>query len=223
MRRGAGLSAGGAGRTNAEGVTVTGTAGRDGTGEVPGAEAVEAAVGDAAIGGAAGADEAAEAVATGEAGWVLRGGATGGTAGRGGGAAASSRFCWIALRTSPGLETRDQSIFGFAGTSAREAPEDPERERWKWVRTRSASSSSSELECVFFSVTPTSSSTSRIALLFTSSSRAKSLIRTLLIRPFCNCPAPLVVHINLLAVGLSASSIMARNGAICAHHLRPIR
>jgi hypothetical protein len=223
MRRGAGLSAGGAGRTTA-GVTATGTAGRGGTGEVPGAEAVDAAVGGAATGGAAGAGEAAEAVVAGEeAGGVLRGGATGGTAGRGGGAAASSRFCWIALRTSPGFETRDQSIFGFAGASAREAPDDPERTRWKWARTRSASSSSSELECVFFSVTPTSSSTSRIALLFTSSSRAKSLIRTLLIRPFYYCPAPLVVHINLLAVGLSAFSIMARNGAICAHHLKPIR
>jgi ABC-type sugar transport system permease subunit len=41
-----------------------------------------------------------------------------------------------------------------------------------------------ELEWVFFSVTPTSIKASRIALLFTSSSRAKSLIRTLLIRPF---------------------------------------
>src|SRR5580704_955800 len=41
-----------------------------------------------------------------------------------------------------------------------------------------------ELEWVFFSVTPTAVSTSRMALLFTSSSLARSLIRTLLIRPF---------------------------------------
>jgi hypothetical protein len=54
-----------------------------------------------------------------------------------------------------------------------------------WARTFSASCSSSELECVFFSVTPTCGSASRMALLFTSSSLARSLIRTLLIRPFC--------------------------------------
>jgi hypothetical protein len=53
-----------------------------------------------------------------------------------------------------------------------------------WARTFSASYSSSELECVFFSVTPTCGSASRMALLFTSSSLARSLIRTLLIRPF---------------------------------------
>jgi fumarate reductase subunit D len=54
-----------------------------------------------------------------------------------------------------------------------------------WARTFSASCSSSELEWVFFSVTPTSGSASRMALLLTSSSLARSLIRTLLIRPFC--------------------------------------
>jgi hypothetical protein len=53
-----------------------------------------------------------------------------------------------------------------------------------WARTFSASCSSSELEWVFFSVTPTSGSASRMALLLTSSSLARSLIRTLLIRPF---------------------------------------
>ena len=39
-----------------------------------------------------------------------------------GGAAASSFFCWIALSTSPGFETRDQSIFGFGacGIGARD-------------------------------------------------------------------------------------------------------
>ena len=50
--------------------------------------------------------------------------------------------------------------------------------------------SSTELECVFFSVTPTSTRTSRIALLLTSSSLARSLIRILLIRPFL-APPPL--------------------------------
>src|ERR1700761_6518189 len=41
-----------------------------------------------------------------------------------------------------------------------------------------------ELECVFFSVTPTALRASRMALLLTSSSRARSLIRTLLIQSF---------------------------------------
>src|SRR4029077_16241916 len=53
-----------------------------------------------------------------------------------------------------------------------------------WARTFSASCSSRELEWVFFSVTPTRGSASRMALLLTSSSLARSLIRTLLIRPF---------------------------------------
>jgi hypothetical protein len=62
--------------------------------------------------------------------------------------------------------------------------DEPSAEERMYTRTFSASCSSRELECVFFSVTPTSGSVSRIALLFTSSSRARSLIRTLLIRPF---------------------------------------
>jgi hypothetical protein len=53
----------------------------------------------------------------------------------------------------------------------------------KYFRTNTASCSSMELECVFFSVTPTSVSASRIALLLTSSSRARSLIRILIIHP----------------------------------------
>jgi hypothetical protein len=67
------------------------------------------------------------------------------------------------------------------GLASREEPSAAER---MYTRTFSASCSSRELECVFFSVTPTSGSVSRMALLFTSSSRARSLIRTLLIRPF---------------------------------------
>jgi hypothetical protein len=47
----------------------------------------------------------------------------------------------------------------------------------KCLRIFSASSSSMELECVFFSAIPISSNTSRMALLFTSSSLARSLIR----------------------------------------------
>jgi ABC-type sugar transport system permease subunit len=90
------------------------------------------------------------------------------------------------------LDTFDQSIFGFGDSSTfARGPVDLAPPLCKCARTRSASSSSSELEWVFFSVTPTVVSTSRMALLFTSSSRAKSLIRTLLIRPFFSFfPAP---------------------------------
>jgi len=112
-----------------------------------------------------------------------------GAAGRGLAAAAASCsfFCRMAFRTSPGLDTFDRSILGLGAASAREPP-GAAFPRWRWARTRAASSSSSELECVFFSVTPTASRTSRMALLFTSSSRARSLIRTLLIRPFVLAP-----------------------------------
>src|ERR1700753_2671214 len=97
----------------------------------------------------------------------------------------------MALSTSPGFETRDQSIFCLGSLLSVLCEADPLRPpRWKCCRTRSASSSSSELECVFFSVTPTCVRASRIALLFTSSSRAKSLIRTLLIRPFVSHRLP---------------------------------
>jgi hypothetical protein len=96
----------------------------------------------------------------------------------------------IAFSTSPGLEMWDKSILVLIPSgSARPARADFAA-LWlspaprKWARTLSASWSSTELECVFFSVTPTSSSTSRIALLLTSSSLAKSLIRILLIRLF---------------------------------------
>ncbi len=94
--------------------------------------------------------------------------------------------CWMARRTSPGLEMFDRSIFGFWSLSVglvEEAVVDFPPRR-KAARTRTASSSSTELECVFFSVTPTSGRMSRMTLLLTSSSRARSLIRTLLIRLF---------------------------------------
>jgi hypothetical protein len=120
-------------------------------------------------------------------------GGTGGAAGRGdvagaGGIEAACCFPIIAFSTSPGLEMCERSIFVLipSGSGRLERalfpPLAPSPEERKCARTFSASCSSSELECVFFSVTPTSGSTSRIALLLTSSSLARSLIRTLLIR-----------------------------------------
>jgi hypothetical protein len=117
---------------------------------------------------------------------------TGGAAGRGaaGGGTASLR-CVMAFSTSPGREMLDRSIFVLISSSPRMPreldlveEEVPSAEERMYTRTFSASCSSRELECVFFSVTPTSGSVSRMALLLTSSSRARSLIRTLLIRPF---------------------------------------
>ena len=145
------------------------------------------------MGGAGGAGVAIGAAA---AGFVSTGaGGFGGTAvGRGaggGGTAAACCFCAMSLRTSPGLEMCERSIFGLISSDSRPDERAPLLDAasadLKWARTFSASKSSSELECVFFSVTHTAGSTSRIALLLTSSSRARSLIRILLIRPF---PAP---------------------------------
>ncbi len=149
-----------------------------------------------AAGGAA--TEAAGAVTTG----FVTGGATaagfctgacviGGVAGRGAVGATASLRCVIAFSTSPGREMLDRSIFVLISSSPRSvreadllAGDEPSAEERRYTRTFSASCSSRELECVFFSVTPTSGSVSRMALLLTSSSRARSLIRTLLIRPF---------------------------------------
>ncbi len=90
----------------------------------------------------------------------------------------------MALSASPGLEIFERSILGRNSSP-------PLRWRlavplvsWKYLRTFSASSTSTELEWVFFSVTPTLISTSRICLLFTSSSRARSLIRIFIRRSF---------------------------------------
>ena len=116
----------------------------------------------------------------------------GGVTGRGGatgGAALPCCLLMIAFSTSPGLEMCDRSILVLMPSGSvravradlAAAPSPEPRRCW---RTFSASCSSSELECVFFSVTPTSVNTSRMALLLTSSSRARSLIRTLLIRLF---------------------------------------
>jgi hypothetical protein len=127
----------------------------------------------------------------------------GGAAGRTGAGAAASFFCVIALSTSPGREMFDKSILVLISSSPRSgradradgacASDDPRR----WIRTFSASCSSSELEWVFFSVTPTMASVSRMALLLTSSSLARSLIRTLLIRPFLYSAFVLGLHRSL--------------------------
>jgi hypothetical protein len=96
----------------------------------------------------------------------------------------------MAFSTSPGREMCDKSILVLISSSPRSGRADraddvcASDEPRMWARTFSASCSSSELEWVFFSVTPTIGRASRMALLLTSSSLARSLIRTLLIRPF---------------------------------------
>ncbi len=115
--------------------------------------------------------------------------ATGGlAAGRAAGRSATPFCCVMARSTSPGREICERSILVLISSSPRAAREvlaeivaASERPR-RCFRTSSASWSSRELECVFFSVTPTVVSTSRISLLLTSNSRARSLIRILLIR-----------------------------------------
>ena len=114
-----------------------------------------------------------------------------GATGRGGTVGATGAcLLIIAFSTSPGLEMWERSILVLISSDS----ERPKRgadladvcdspEARSLARTFSASCSSNELECVFFSVTPTSDNTSRMALLLTSSSLARSLIRTLLIRP----------------------------------------
>jgi hypothetical protein len=139
--------------------------------------------------------------------------AGGATAGRTGGAGGGVCCLRMADRTSPGREMCERSIFvlissgaGRAGRALEAACASPAEPRRR-ARTFSASWSSRELEWVFFSVTPTSWSTSRIALLLTSSSRARSLIRILLIRPFAPHYDPLSLHVNLTAaISISAGS-----------------
>lgn len=161
------------------------------------------AAGAAGVAGADGAGVTAVDVATGgvTVGRVTttpgRGGVA--TAGRCGGGAIAGRECAccsaclrsrIAFSASPGFEIFERSILGSLEPAAERAPLDGEPPR-RYARTRSASSSSNELECVFFSDTPTAVKASRIDLLLTSSSRAKSLIRTLLIRPLFATPCRL--------------------------------
>ena len=110
----------------------------------------------------------------------------------GGGATAAGACCLLmmAFNASPGLEIWERSILVLI-SSASARPGREERLEVcaglalrRRARTLSASWSSRELEWLFFSVTPISGSTSRIDLLLTSSSLARSLIRILLIRPF---------------------------------------
>jgi hypothetical protein len=181
-----GLAGGVAGRGGA----ATGVAGTAGLSAVGGAAAgrggVAGAVGIATgVGGAAGGGAALDGAPGPTAGLAATGGAAGRT-----GAAAASFFCVIAFSTSPGREICDKSILVLISSSPRSVRAEradegcASAEPRMWTRTFSASCSSSELEWVFFSVTPTSGSASRMALLLTSSSLARSLIRTLLIRPF---------------------------------------
>ena len=142
----------------------------------------------------------AGALATGALGAAVKGGGTG--RGATGGATVSFR-CVIAFNTSPGREMWDKSILVLISSSPRGAreldlpAEDEPSALRMYTRTFSASCSSKELECVFFSVTPTSGSVSRMALLLTSSSLARSLIRTLLIRPIVSPRCKLGHHYDL--------------------------
>jgi len=105
--------------------------------------------------------------------------------------ASCSSFC-LAARTafsaSPGFETCDRSILGVIVCEAREDAPLPWplglEPRPRCMRTFSASSSSNELEWVLPWARPSSAKMSRICRLLTSISRARSLIRTLLIRLF---------------------------------------
>lgn len=131
-------------------------------------------------------------------------------------ASSSSSFflARIAFSTSPGLEMCDRSIFGVIVEAA--LREDPvpawvaERAPCeKCARTLFASSSSSELEWVLPAPIPISARTSRTCLLLTSSSRARSLIRTLLIRLFSVilCPMHSVAHSYLVTLADSQTCV----------------
>jgi hypothetical protein len=221
-------AAGVAGGATAAGGTATGrggaaTGGADGAAGAAGLSAIEGAVitGRGATGGAAGVVKGDPAGAEGTAGFAIGGTATGlaaigGTTGRTGGwgAGATASLRWvIAFSTSPGREMFDKSILVLISSSPRDGravlagdacPSDEPRRCW---RTFSASCSSRELECVFFSVTPTAVSTSSMALLLTSSSLARSLIRTLLIRPFLYPALCLSLHRSLTEFSFSTRMV----------------
>ncbi len=137
----------------------------------------------------------------------------------------------MAFSTSPGLEMCERSIFGATVSApwrvcAPPACDTAFASRTKCARTFSASSSSSELLCVFPLETPSSGSTSRIARDLTSSSFARSLIRTLLIRLFSVCAAsrPLVAHSYPNALAAFKNSVIERVALENAAHLtrRPL-
>jgi hypothetical protein len=142
---------------------------------------------------------------------VWRTGAAGGMEGRGAAELWTAR-CSTSFRTSPGLEICDKSILGLNSSGAGAVrvavrvllPGSACSAKYRF--TRSASSTSMELECVFFSVTPTLTRTSRTALLLTSSSRARSLIRI-----FC-CMPPCFLRVVLSGYDFIASSPLVVSG-----------
>lgn len=169
-----GSTTGGAATGSGGAATTLGGAGGSGGG----------ATGLAGATGAGGGVAGFAATGAGDAGFAATGGGVAGLAGTAGAVC----FCRIAFSASPGLEIWEKSNFGLSSSSpaARRAGLDEELPPpWrKCALTLSASSTLMELECVFFSVTPTCGRTSRIALLLTSSSLARSLIRILsTIRP----------------------------------------
>ena len=178
------------------GAALTGGGGAGGLGVTTAAGGREAAT-DAGVtnlgaavstGGRAGGGAVAEAGGAGEADLTGAGAEATGFAAGEAGACAPSVFCRMARNTSPGREIFDKSILVLISSSGRalrdfEELDDSSALVLKYLRTSTASCSSIELECVFFSVTPTAVRASRIALLLTSNSRAKSLIRILLIHP----------------------------------------
>ncbi len=185
-RAGGGSITGGAGgaaaRGGATGGGATGAGGSSAEGAGGFATGTFATGGGATGAGGAGGGATGLAALGGAAGFG--GTAAGGGAGRArGGRTVSGCCCWVmAFRTSPGREILERSnlvlISGSAGArGARFSAGALCRCAAKNWRTRAASSTSMELEWVFFSVTPTWGSTSRMAFDLTSSSRARSLIR----------------------------------------------
>jgi hypothetical protein len=205
-----GVAGGGTGGRGAAGITggaeaatgggVTGGAGAVNVGRGVGVGTTSRGGIAAGLGGGVTAGLAAGTLGAAAAGLVSIGG--GGIAGRAG-ATGACCFARIAFSTSPGLEMWERSILVLISSESTRLARAARPALWaslratKWARTFTASCSSSELEWVFFSVTPTSGSTSRIALLLTSSSLARSLIRILLIRPFFLRTVPLSLHVNL--------------------------
>lgn len=173
-----GLGAGGAVRGCRTGPRLTGTLGSGGGIGIVGAAAYPK-------GGVSGCPVAKG----GRRGAIARTGTGGGSAGAdsftpGSGTGVVPPFCGTGSAAVPGAA--DVSLgpvatcsFGAkAGAPSSPPGMSPRVMRW---RSFSATSSSSELECVFFSATPSSGSMSRMTLGLTSSSRASSLIRILLI------------------------------------------
>jgi hypothetical protein len=200
-RGGTAAAGGAAGAGGAGGATKVGAATLGGMTTAAGGRAAATVSGVTSRGGGGstaglGAAGAAAFTTAGPAGLAGTTGGAGLGSGRTSGRAADSFCCVMARSTSPGREIWERSILVLIASSPRAARADLElvpSSPWarRCLRTSSASCSSRELECVFFSVTPTCGSESRIALLLTSSSLARSLIRILLIRLFVppNCPA----------------------------------